>query len=290
MTTPATAGEALAGLARARDNRPAEVLDEATAIRRLYGLLDRHHPGEPAARGSLRLLARNSGTTVAAIGVPPIAVLKVHADPERYQGEALAYALTAPTPVIPDLICADDVSRSLLIPYLPRPVDWSEDRVPHDLVTAVAAVHCASAHYDDATAEATTSLRLDHQAAVPAWITDRHAWTDVLALCGEAHGSGHVPLGHLDLKPDHLRRRADGSPALLDIETLRPDITGLIDLISLPAVLRQAGHSVPAPYLLNLYAEATGWHGARWTAQLLRIALRAYQSVTALATLDGLAD
>ncbi|MFD6334247.1 hypothetical protein ACFWGI_32330 [Streptomyces niveus] len=29
--------------------------------------------------------------------------------------------------------------------------------------------------------------------------------------------------GHLDLKPEHVRRRGDGGLVLVDVETLRPD-------------------------------------------------------------------
>ena len=41
----------------------------------------------------------------------------------------------------------------------------------------------------------------------PAWITDPAAYREVLAVHLDAHGPHLVPLGHLDLKPEHLRRR-----------------------------------------------------------------------------------
>ncbi|MCT9093930.1 hypothetical protein N4G70_34495 [Streptomyces sp. ASQP_92] len=66
-----------------------------------------------------------------------------------------------------------------------------------------------------------------------------------------------VPLGHLDLKPDHLRSRAGGEVVILDIETVRPDVTGLIDLVTIPAVLRQAGHEPEPDQVLELYVDAT---------------------------------
>ncbi|GGV03586.1 hypothetical protein GCM10010502_67790 [Kitasatospora aureofaciens] len=64
-----------------------------------------------------------------------------------------------------------------------------------------------------------------------------------------------MPLGHLDLKPEHLHRRSDGEVVLLDVESVRPDVTGLIDL-TLPAVLRQAGHDTSPDRVLGLYLDA----------------------------------
>ncbi|MDT0305380.1 hypothetical protein RM780_00165 [Streptomyces sp. DSM 44917] len=123
-----------------------------------------------------------------------------------------------------------------------------------------------------------------------AWLPDPAAWSTVLALLLDAHGPDHIPVGHLDLKPEHLRRRTDGRLALLDVETLRPDITGLIDVITLPAVLRQAARPLPGPDILTLYQRAAVRHGARWSLTGLRAGLIAYQRATGLATLDGLAD
>ncbi len=75
---------------------------------------------------------------------------------------------------------------------------------------------------------------------------------------------------------------------LLDVESLRPDVTGLIDLVTLPAVLRQAGHEPGPARVLGLYLDATTALGARWTAGSLKNALRAYAAATGLESLHGL--
>ncbi|MFD5066883.1 hypothetical protein ACFWNC_02880 [Streptomyces sp. NPDC058369] len=84
-----------------------------------------------------------------------------------------------------------------------------------------------------------------------------------------------MPLGHLDLKPQHLRRRPDGEVVHLDVESVRPDVTGLINLVTRPAVLRRAGHERSPDQVLGLYLDATTALGTRWTAHSLKAALRA---------------
>ncbi|MFJ9620035.1 hypothetical protein [Streptomyces noursei] len=110
----------------------------------------------------------------------------------------------------------------------------------------------------------------------------------MLAAHLDAYGPHLVPLGHLDLKPEHLRQRADGNVVLLDVECVRPDVTGLIDLVPLPAVLRQAGHELSPNRVLGLYLDATAARGASWTAGTLKSALRAYAAATGLESLHGL--
>ncbi|MFD6874385.1 MULTISPECIES: hypothetical protein [unclassified Streptomyces] len=97
-----------------------------------------------------------------------------------------------------------------------------------------------------------------------------------------------VPLGRLDLKPDHLRRRPGGEVVLLYVESVRPDVTGLIDVVTLPGVLRQAGHELSPDRALNLYLHAAAALGARSTAPTLKAALRAYPTATGLESLHGL--
>jgi hypothetical protein len=75
---------------------------------------------------------------------------------------------------------------------------------------------------------------------------------------------------------------------LIDIETVRPDVTGLIDLVTLPAVLRQTGHELSPAQVLGRYLDATAALGGRWTAGALRAALRAYAAATGLEDLHGL--
>lgn len=266
----------------------------AAAAGRLQAVLAQDHTDHPAADGPLRVLAARATAAVAALGEPPTAVLKHHADTAAYDAEILAYALVGHCRVLPRLLRSADSSRSLLLEYLPDAFDWAPPAdTPAVLVDALAAVHAAPAALDPASAEALAPFRLDHLAAAPAppWISDPGAWRTVTALCADAYGPGHVPVGHLDLKPEHVRhRRGESAACLIDIETLRPDITGLIDLITLPAVLRQAGRPTPSAEVRELYHTATTRHGANWTTKTLRAALFAYQRATGLATLDGLAD
>ncbi|QMU71442.1 hypothetical protein [Streptacidiphilus sp. P02-A3a] len=154
----------------------------------------------------------------------------------------------------------------------------------------VAAVHTATTRLTapEATTLAGFTLAATKDLA-PAWIADAGAWAEVTAAHLDAYGPDVVPLGHLDLKPQHLRRRADGTLVLLDTETVRPDVTGLIDLVTLPAVMRQAGREMPAAHVLDLYLEASWGYGARWSAHSLRAALRAFAAATGLHDLHGLA-
>lgn len=72
------------------------------------------------------------------------------------------------------------------------------------------------------------------------------------------------------------------------METLRPDVTGLLDLVTLPAVYRQAGRDLSPDRVLGLYRDATARHGAAGTLPGLRQALRAFAAATGLASLHGL--
>ncbi|WP_433856670.1 hypothetical protein [Streptomyces kronopolitis] len=290
---PATAAEALHGLIRVRPHgwlaSPLPTTP-AAAAERLRAVLDQDHADAPAAGGPLRVLAARATAAVATVGEPPAAVLKLHADTGAYDAELLAYALVGHSPVLPSLLGAADASRSLLLEYLPGAFDWGAVDAPAAVIEAVGAVHAAPAALDAASAGALAPFRLDQLAAAPAWISDPGAWRTVIALCMRAYGPAHIPVGHLDLKPEHVRqRRGDGAVCLIDIETVRPDITGLVDLITLPAVLRQAGTPLPGAEVRELYRAATVRHGATWTTDDLCAALFAYQRATGLATLDGLA-
>lgn len=293
---PATAAEALDGLIRVRPHSwLASPLPTApaAAAEHLREALDQGHGDSPAAGGPLRVLAARATAAVAAVGEPPNAVLKLHADQAAYDAELLAYALVGHSPVLPGLLEAADASRSLLLEYLPDAFDWGAAGAPAAVIRAVAAVHAAPARLDPATTDALGSFRLDRLATAPApaWIRDPSAWRAVLASCVDAYGAAHIPVGHLDLKPEHVRHRGGGDAVcLIDVETLRPDITGLIDLVTLPAVLRQAGRATSGAEVRELYRAATAQHGASWTTDGLRGALVAFQRATGLATLDGLAD
>lgn len=290
---PATAAEALTGLARIR---PAGWLatpmptDPVDLLVRARQALSVDHPGMD---GRVSVLSARHTAAVFAVHRPPSEgslVLKLHADPAAYAGETLAYALLADTAPVARLHAEGEGSLSLLLEYLPEPADWTRVEMPALLAERVAAVHTASLRLPGEAAEAMADFTLAalHRAPPPAWITDPSAFSEVLAAHLDAYGPRLVPLGHLDLKPEHLRRRPSGEVVLLDVESVRPDVTGLIDLATLPAVLRQAGHELAPARVLGLYLDATAARGARWTAGSLKLALRAYAAATGLESLHGL--
>ncbi|MET8630291.1 hypothetical protein ABZW30_42405 [Kitasatospora sp. NPDC004669] len=291
MAAPATAAEALTGLARIR---PAGWLatpmptDEQTLLARARRALDADHPG---VAGTLRLVAARYTAAVFTVHTPTgPQILKLHADPGAFAGESLAYDLLADAASVARLHSEGEASSSLLLEYLPQAAAWSSPETVTALAECVAAVHTASLRLDVAAVEAMAPFGTGRQLHGPApyWITDTAAWGEVLAMYQDAYGPGLVPLGHLDLKPEHLRRRDTGELVLLDVETVRPDVTGLIDLVTLPAVYRQAGHDLSPARVLDVYLEAACARGASWTAVSLKEALRAFATATGLRGLHGL--
>ncbi|MEW1694269.1 hypothetical protein [Streptomyces sp. NPDC091278] len=292
-TAPATAAEALTGLARIR---PAGWLatpmhaDPVALLARARQVLAADHPG---VNGRVSVVSARYTAAVFTVHRPPpenSLVLKLHADPAAYAGETLAYALLADTTPVARLYAEGEESLSLLLEYLPEPADWTGAGMPALLAERVAAVHTASLRLPGEAAEAMAgfSLAALHGAPPLAWIADPAAYREVLAAHLDVYGPRLVPLGHLDLKPEHLRGRPDGEVVLLDVESVRPDVTGLIDLVTLPAVLLQAGHELSPARVLGLYLDATAALGARWTARSLKAALRAYAAATGLESLHGL--
>lgn len=95
--------------------------------------------------------------------------------------------------------------------------------MPAVLAERVAAVHTASLRLPGEAAEAmagfTLAVLLD--APAPAWIADPGPYGEVLAAHADAYGPDLVPLGRLDLNPEHLRRRSDDEVVLLDVESVR---------------------------------------------------------------------
>ncbi|WP_434593395.1 hypothetical protein [Streptomyces sp. A5-4] len=288
---PATAAEALAGLARIRpDGWLATPMPTArgTLLNRARKALEAEHPGW---NGRLRLVSSRYTAAVFVVSdASGLRVLKLHADPAGFAGETLAYELLTGTAPVPQLYAESERLLSLLLEYLPEPADWGDPGMAGVLVERVAAVHTASLRLPQYATETLAGFSLGRRllAPAPAWIVDAVAWGDVVAMHVDAYGLGLVPLGHLDLKPDHLRLRAGGEVVLFDIETVRPDVTGLIDVVTLPAVLRQGGHDLAPDEVLELYLDATTARGGRWTAGSLRDALRAYAVATGLESLHGL--
>lgn len=197
--------------------------------------------------GRLGLVSARYTTAVFTLHQPagPL-VLKLHADAASFAGETMAYTLLAKTAPVARLYAEGESSLSLLLEHLPEPADWTRAAMPRVLAERIAAVHTASLRLPAYAVKAMAgfSLASTVDGPAPAWITNPAAYAEVLAAHRDAYGPHLVPLGHLDLKPEHLRQRSNGETVLLDMESVRPDATGLIDLVTLPAVLRQAGHEV----------------------------------------------
>ncbi|MCX5123701.1 MULTISPECIES: hypothetical protein [unclassified Streptomyces] len=259
--------------------------DPVIAERQAYVILARHHAGEP---GPVRCLTARYRTAVFALGVPPRRVLKRHADEAGYLGEVLAYELLADENVLPVLHRACDTSRTLLVDHLDEAVMLVGTDAFDELVRSVAFIHTASARWQPEVAE--TMARWDARTALdapsPNWINRPDDWRLLLQRVTDAHGPGHVPLGHLDLKPEHVRRRADGHLALIDAETLRPDITGLPDLITLAHMADQQGHPSPR-WVRHAYLHHVRELGAQWNDHDLIRALAAFAAATGLRSLHG---
>ncbi|MFD3803255.1 hypothetical protein ACFWSF_13260 [Streptomyces sp. NPDC058611] len=278
----------LDGAARTRPDgwlRHPLTTDATAAEREAYVLLTRHHDQEP---GPLRCLTARYRTAVFALGSPPRLVLKRHADEAAYQGEALAYELLADEYVLPALHRACDASRTLLVDYLDTTIMLTSTGAFDELVRAVATIHTASTRWHPAVSETMAQWRAGTAVSEPPpeWITCANAWRHLLQLVAGAHGPDHVPLGHLDLKPEHVRRRDDGHIALIDAETLRPDITGLPDLITLAFIA--GDEQLPSPrWIRHAYRHHANELGAQWNDGALKQALSAFAAATGLRSLHG---
>jgi hypothetical protein len=158
-----------------------------------------------------------------------------------------------------------------------------------ELITAVATVHTASAGWDTATSNVMARWQLCHTSTVPDWIPGSEAWLRVLTLTAIAHGHHHVPLGHLDLKTDHARRH-DGRLVVIDAETLRPDLTGLPDLITLAWLACELRLPMTGSDIRHAYRHEVNELGASWSDPDLTAALRAFAEATGLHRLHGIAS
>jgi hypothetical protein len=106
-------------------------------------------------------------------------------------------------------------------------------------------------------------------------------------VTGHPHGDGLVPLGHLGLKADHCLRRPDGRLALIDAGTLRPDLTGLPDLITLAYLGQVEGRALAPRWIRQTYRRHTNTLGAQWNDAGLVRALTAFATATSLTSLHG---
>lgn len=260
--------------------------DRALAERQARALLRQHHPDAPT---SVLCISARYRTAAFALGDPPRQLLKRHADEAAYLGEMLAYEVLADEHVLPALRSSCDSSRTLVVDYLGDGVDLTEADAFEELIHTVAVVHTATGRWHPAVAEAMSSWRVDIALSSSAsdWISSPADWHHLMRLMADAHGPDHVPLGHLDLKPDHVRRHPDGRLALIDTETLRPDLTGLPDLITLAYIAGTNDRFPPPRWIRHAYLRHVNELGAEWTDVALVKALTAFATATGLHSLHG---
>lgn len=199
-------------------------------------------------------------------------------------GELQVVGRLAGPGVMPTLYSSCDTSQSLILEYLDQPADLSSPNTFDDLVTAVARVHTASSRWDTDTTEAAASWQIGAALArpTPDWIAQPDTWQQLLQWTAAAHGTTHVPLGHLDLKPDHARRHPDGRLVIIDGETLRPDLTGMPDLITLAWLAAELDLPRTGRAVRHSYLSRVNELGADWTDTTLVAALRAFADATGL--------
>ncbi|WP_406220825.1 hypothetical protein [Streptomyces decoyicus] len=260
--------------------------DPAQAAAQARSLICRHHPDAP---GPVRCLTARYRTAAFTLGAPPSLLLKRHGDAAAYHGEVLAYQLLADEHVLPNLHSTCDDSKSIVVDFLHRPAVIDHQAGFEELIAAVATIHTAPTRWPTITADtmAPWQLATAMEAAAPAWIRNPAAWHRLLQMTADAHGATHVPLGHLDLKADHARRRPDGRLALIDAETLRPDLTGLPDLITLAYLAGTEGRQLPPRWVRQVYRRHTNDLGAQWSDTDLVRALIAFTDATGLHSLHG---
>ncbi|MFF4948628.1 hypothetical protein [Streptomyces chattanoogensis] len=175
-----------------------------------------------------------------------------------------------------------------MVDFLDAPADIDRTGGFEELIAAVATIHTAPARWPQAVADTMAPWRLaTTDRPAPGWIRDAAAWRRLLQLTAAAHGEDHVPLGHLDLKADHCRRRPDGHLALIDAETLRPDVTGLPDLITLAYLAQTEGRDLSPRAVRQVYRRCINDLGAQWSDAGLMNALAAFADATGLCSLHG---
>ncbi|CUU60986.1 hypothetical protein Ga0074812_15211 [Parafrankia irregularis] len=287
----AVAAGPLAGAAHPRPRhwlaRPLAT-DRDTVTAQARRLLDTHHSG---TAGPVRCLTARERSATFTVGDPPQAILKWHADEAAYLGERLAYDLLATDRLLPRLRGSSDEARTLLVDYLPAPADLTNLDIFDDLISLVVRVHTASARWEPAMHAAMAQWRVDTLLAEdPPWVDDPPAWRRTLNLIAAAHGPTHVPVGNLDLATDHVRRQPDGQLALVDVETLRPDVTGVPDVVTLAYLAAHAHHTRPGPWVRARYLHHAARAGATWTDRNLLAALTGFAAATGLTSLHGLDD
>lgn len=241
--------------------------------------------------GPLRCVTARYRSHVLTVDTPPKWVFKRHAEQSAYLGETMAYQLLAGEGVLPNLIACEDESRTLLTPYIHGRVDLTDPAVFDELVRVIARVHTAPArwHHDVAGTVAQWRIDVALEGPAPDWVPQPDDWRWLLRLVQDAHGEAHVPIGHLDLKPEHARRHLTGRLLIVDAETMRPDLTGLPDLVTLAFMAADTPGYTPRR-LRKVYVQESRELGADWTDARLVAALNAFAIATGLKSLHGAAD
>ncbi|WP_018637376.1 hypothetical protein [Parafrankia elaeagni] len=285
----AVAAGPLAGAAHPRPQRWLArplTTDRDTVTAQARQLLATHHPD---TTGPVCCLTTRDRSATFTVGDPPHVIVKWHADEAAYLGERLAYDLLAAERLLPCLRGSCDEARTLLVDYLPDTADLTDLDVFDDLINLVARVHTASARWEPAVREAMVQWRVDTLLTQdPPWVEDAPSWRRMLHLVATAHGPAHVPVGNLDLAADHVRRQSSGRLALVDVETLRPDVTGLPDVVTLAYLATRAHHPRPGPWVRARYLHHLARVGVTWTDRNLLAALGGFAAATGLTSLHGL--
>ncbi|MEO7195355.1 MAG: hypothetical protein ABIZ05_11115 [Pseudonocardiaceae bacterium] len=86
------------------------------------------------------------------------------------------------------------------------------------------------------------------------------------------------------------RRHPDGRLAIIDAETLRPDLTGMPDLITLAWLAREIDLPMTSREIRHAYRDRVNERGAHWTDTALVTALRAFAHATGLHRLHDVAS
>lgn len=271
--------------------RPADWLprplttDRCTAETQALELLALHHPAYVGRH--LRCLTARYRGHVIELGdeTGPCAVFKRHADEVGYLAEVIAYGLLQGETILPELLDASDTARTMIVEYV-ESADVTAPGTFEELIVGVTVVHTAPVRWPAHIAQAMARWRLERALTepTPAWVHCGDAWRLIQNLHAEAYGCAHVPLGHLDLKPEHVRRHSDGTLAIIDGETLRPDLTGIPDLVTLAWLACHIGHPRPQ-WVRHAYRAHVNEAGADWSDAALIRALRTWARATGLRTL-----
>ena len=177
---------------------------------------------------SLQLAARVSLSEESHVYRAAGAIVKVHAAHDSFARELAAYRALAGSRFVPAVLRVR--TRTLVLEDLGDAIAVAS---PVDVAALLGRVHAAAQPLD------APSLAALRGAPPPAWIGDRAAYAEAIELACRLYGSAYVPIALGDLKPDHVRVRANGELALFDFETFSPGVLGEIDVLALESFAPQ---------------------------------------------------